>query len=56
MAWNALTDAERDQWHLAEVRSPLNITGYNLYVYWSLSGDDAAIRTIERQTGTTLLL
>lgn len=54
-AWNALPAATREQWHQAEVLSPLSITGYNLFVYWSLTGDDAAIATIERQTGTTLL-
>lgn len=55
MAWQAMTDADRQQWHLAEIRGRLTITGYNLYVYWSLSHDDEAIRTIQRQTGTTLI-
>lgn len=54
-AWNGLTDAQRNQWHLAEVRGPLNITGYNLFTYWCLSGDDDSIRTIQRQTGTNLV-
>ena len=54
-AWKGLSAAAREQWHLAEVRGRLNITGYNLFAYWSLSKDDAAIHTIERQTATTLI-
>lgn len=54
-AWNGLTDEQREQWHLAEVRLPLNITGYNLFVWWNLSHDDETIRTIQRQTGTNLI-
>lgn len=56
LAWNALSDAERQQWHLAEQRGPLNITGYNLYIYWTLTGDDHAVRAIERLTDTNLIL
>lgn len=54
-AWNGLTDAQRDQWRLAEVRAPLNITAYNLFTYWCLTHDHAMIRTIQRQTDTNLV-
>ena len=55
MAWNGLSSAARKQWHLAEVRGHLNITGYNLFTWWSITGDDAIIHTIEHQTGTNLI-
>lgn len=55
MTWKALSDADRQQWHLAETRGHLNITGYNLFTWWSITGDDATIRTIEHQTGTNLI-
>lgn len=54
-AWKALTAEAREQWHLAEVRGYLNITGYNLFTWWCIHRDDAIIRTIERQTGTNLI-
>lgn len=53
--WNAIGPAARNEWHLAEQRGRLNITGFNLFVYWCISQDDAAIRTIQRQTRTVLL-
>lgn len=53
--WNALTEDVRQQWSLAERRGFLNITGYNLFVYWNMTRDDAAIRTIQRQTKTNLI-
>lgn len=54
-AWRALSDAERNEWHRAETRGKLNITAYNLYVYWTLTRDDRAICTIARQTDTNLI-
>lgn len=55
MAWQGLSDAAREQWHLAEVRGRLNITGYNLFTWWSITHDNATIRTIEHQTNTSLI-
>jgi hypothetical protein len=54
-AWSALQPAERLQWSLAEHRGKLTITGYDLFVYWNMTQDDAAIRAIQRQTNTTLI-
>ena len=55
MAWKAFSDDRREQWHLAEVRGNLNITGYNLFTWWCINRDHAIIHTIERQTGTSLI-
>ena len=53
--WNALSTAQRLQWSTAAARASLCATGYNLWVHWQITGDQAAIATIERQTRTTLL-
>lgn len=55
MAWKALSDPARQQWHLAETRGHLNITGYNLFTWWSITEDDGPILTIQHQTGTNLI-
>lgn len=54
-AWNALTPQQRAQWHLAARRASLCLHGFNLWMHWKITGDDAAIQTLERQTKTTLL-
>ena len=53
--WRSLDQDQRDQWSLAEKRGSLVITGYNLFVWWSLGGDPNVIKTIERQTDSTLI-
>ena len=55
IAWNTLTDPQRQQWHLAASRASLCLHGYDLWMHWSLTADNSAIQTLERQTGTTLL-
>jgi hypothetical protein len=55
IAWQTLTPSQRDEWHEATRRASLCMHGYDLFVHWFLSQDDAAIRTLQRQTGTTLL-
>lgn len=54
-AWQALTANQRTQWDLAARRASLCCHGYNLFIHWATTGDDSAIRTIQRQTHTTLL-
>ncbi|MDD3530471.1 MAG: hypothetical protein PHS77_11395 [Gallionellaceae bacterium] len=54
-AWHSLTPERRRQWELATRRAPLCMHGYNLFVHWHQTGDDRTIRTIQRQTKTTLL-
>lgn len=54
-AWRSLPQPQREAWELASKRAHLSCHGYNLFVYYQLRKDVAAIRTIERQTGVTLL-
>ena len=54
-AWTALPPAAKANWERATHLAHLRITGYDLWMYWTLRYDDQAIRTIERQTGITLL-
>lgn len=53
--WKELTIEQRRNWLLAARRASLKITGYNLFVYWSMTNDAATVRTIERQSGFKLL-
>lgn len=55
VTWSALPVATKALWELVTHRAHLRISGINLWMYWQLKQDRAAIRTIERQTGITLL-
>ena len=54
-AWQALTPAQRAEWNTAARRASLYMHGYDLFVHWSLTGDDTAMQTLERQTNTDLI-
>lgn len=53
--WWMLTQEQRNAWLLAARRGGLYLSGYNLWVWWQLRHDAAAVRTIERITGQVLL-
>jgi len=54
-AWKAENEETRDRWHLAAHRARLVVHGYTLYVWWQLSRDRPAMRTIELQSGLSLV-
>ena len=54
-AWRNLPDSKRANWLLAAETARLSITGYALFVYWMTTHREATIRTIEHQSGVTLL-
>lgn len=54
-AWQTITATTREQWNTAAKRLNAAVTGYNLFLYWQLTDDMPAIRTIERQTHTRLI-
>jgi len=54
-AWQTLTPAARSNWERATRKASLCCHGYDLFVHWTLTKDDAAIETLERQTGFPLL-
>lgn len=53
--WAAFTDDIRQAWLDLATDAHLRIHGLNLYIWWRSSLDDPAIRTLERQTGITVL-
>lgn len=54
--WSHMEPSEHQQWDLAASRASLCMTGYNLWVHFALIKDTSTIRTIERQTQTSLIL
>jgi len=54
--WKRLSGDHRDQWNAAARRASLAMTGYNLFVHFSLTPDPTCKATLERQTRTTLHL
>ncbi len=54
--WSKLSGDEKDRWEEIAVKAHLRISGYNLFSYWMLKADLAAIKTIVRQTGLDLPL
>ncbi len=53
--WRSLTPQARDDWELVSKRAHLSIHGYNLFVFWLLRQEHAAIHTLERITGIDLI-
>lgn len=49
--WQTMTPTEKQRWNAAADAAALRITGYNLFTFWALTGDEAIIDTIARQTG-----
>lgn len=54
-AWNQLTENNKANWELATQKLRLQLTGYNLWIYFQTTGDAATIRTVARQSGVDLL-
>ena len=54
-AWQALQKGTRHDWNTAARRAHLRCSAYNLWIHWQTRRLPAYIRTIERQTGITLL-
>lgn len=54
-AWNAMTRSEKDAWLKAAKLAHLHLSGYSLWLWYCLRRDRTVIRTIERQSGQTLL-
>lgn len=53
--WWALQPEQREAWMAAEKLANLSITGYNLFTYFITTGDEEAIKTIQRQAGVRLI-
>ncbi len=53
--WRSLDGEQQRTWETASKRAGLRITGYNLFVFWILRRDDAAIHTVERLSNVKLI-
>jgi len=53
-AWRNLNEESRQRWHNAARRARLYLNGYNLWIWYQITRDRAALSTIERQSGLTL--
>jgi hypothetical protein len=53
-AWRALPPAVRSAWLTTAKRSGIRIGGYNLWLWYTLKPDPAALATICRLAGTNL--
>lgn len=54
-AWRNMPAWRRARWLSAAKLAHLSISGYALFVYWMTKRREAAIRTIEHQSGVHLL-
>ncbi len=55
-SWAMLTVEEKAQWKEVATKAHLRISGYNLFSFWMLKHDLAAIKTLVRQTKVLLPL
>jgi len=55
LTWRGLSVDQRRNWETAAKRCRLKIHGYNLFVFWLLRREDAAIHTIERLSRIKLI-
>lgn len=55
MVWRSLTATQRKAWLTAATRAHLQITGYNLFVYYITRNDAPTIETVERLSQQDLI-
>jgi len=53
--WRRLSPEHQNDWETAAKRAHLRINGHNLFTYWNLTKDDAAVRTVERLSHVKLI-
>jgi len=53
--WRSLSPQQRSDWLLAARKAHLEITGYNFFLYYMMTADAAAVRTVERASHTSLI-
>ena len=53
--WQQIPKWLRKDWQRAANKANLRINGYALWVYWQMIRNRSAIRTVELQTGITLI-
>ena len=53
--WRALPQSVRDDWLRISKRANLNVTGYNIFMYYILNKNIHTIETLEHQTGINVI-
>ena len=53
--WQRLAPADRDLWRQISLRAHLTISGYNLFIYYTVNNGTAEIETLQRQTGLDVI-
>lgn len=53
--WRSLSPTQRATWLAAAQAAHLRITGYNFFLYYLMTRDAAAVRTVERLAHKSLL-
>ncbi len=53
--WTHLPNETKKNWETATKRTGLKMTGYNLWQWWHWHSNINVMRTIERQSGVTLV-
>lgn len=53
--WLALPTADRLAWLRIASAASLHMHGLNLFIWWKCARDDGPIKTLQRQTGITVL-
>jgi len=53
--WRRLSPQHQRDWETAAKRAHLMINGHNLFTFWNLTKDHAAIRTVERLSRMKLI-
>jgi len=53
--WRSLKPSARRDWETASKLTGLKITGFNLFTFWNLTKDNAAIHTVERLSRVDLI-
>jgi len=54
-SWKNLRTENKKAWTKAAKRAKLSITGYDLWMHYLTTGDEPAVRTVERLAHTRLL-
>ncbi len=55
MVWRSLTPPQREAWQTAATAARLQITGYNLFVYYITRNDAPVVETVERLSNVSLI-
>lgn len=53
--WQLKTKEDKAKWERASKARSLRVRGYELFLHWYVTANESTVRTIERQTGISLI-